>query len=272
MAFLFSISIIVTVAFGRGRAEALFAQSGACMAEICPMRAAEAISVVNMPVDVEAQLTALYGGQFGGSHRASAARVVVSHPVGRDDASRDRLVLDKRPHEGKAIGQGPFFQSDPTNANDVMGGSQAQVSDVNFNLDSLGNRWVTDKCHFFLGVEKYVGSQLPSGSILSPDNQLPGSSPKKYGGEAKDGREGSYNDSAEGDPKLVMSFENADEPTRAGNARLIVGLGFLFIPAAAVVVGGLSSSRLVFWLCVGVLTCWFVSVSIVLMDALGWLL
>jgi len=114
-----------------------------------------------------------------------------------------------------------------------------------------------------------VGAQLPSGGILSAINQPSGGTPQKDSRETKDSREGSYYDRAKGNPKLIMRFEKADKPDDPGIRWLIVGLGFIFVPGAAVVIGGLSRNRFVLWLCLGTLACWFASVVTLLSGALG---
>lgn len=233
------------------------------------MGTAETIGVVNVPVNVEAKFTAIDSCHLCRGHRASAARVVMSRPVGRDYATRYGVVLDHRPFEGKAFRERPPFQSDPANPHDVVGRGQAQVLDVNLDLDCVISGWVPDKCHFFLRVEKDIGPQLSSGSVLSPQNQPSGSSPKEDCREAKDGRESRYDYGAEGDPKFVVRLEKINKPDEPGFGWLIAGLGFIFVPAAAVIVGGLSRNRFVLWASLGALGCRTFGVFALMVGALG---
>lgn len=130
------------------------------------------------------------------------------------------------------------------------------------------SRWLLTKLYIRDNqfMRENVSSQLAPGSVLRAENQPSGSEPQEDSRSTKDNGEGRYDNRAKGDPKLVMRLEHTDEPGGPGS----VGLGFLFAPAVAVVIGGLSSRRLILWGSLGVLACWLVCVFVLMLGALGW--
>jgi hypothetical protein len=171
---LIGVSIIMAVALCHGRAEAFFAQGGAALTEVCPMRTHKGVQVFNAPVNVETFPPALDVRQLFCVEWSSGANVEMTPPPRRND----RFIIglsNYRSLEIETLGQRPNVHMHPTEANQIMSGCCTQIFDVNFNLSSVGSGWLADESKFLVGIEKDVGPQLsPAGGFRLANQQLGG--------------------------------------------------------------------------------------------------